>query len=128
LGKQAQMSRYGDLPNVLTPPPNSNFLYRNIFFWKEGTLYSDKKWLNFDLIQDYNIYYDASGGPVKFLEYDFEAWKTKGPFLDQQSVVADPLFVDAENGDFRLNPDSPALKLGFEQIDIRNVGPRHRVK
>ncbi len=128
LGKQAQMSRYGDLPNVPTPPPNSNFLYRNIFYWKEGALYSDKKWLNFDLIQDYSLYYEASGRPVKFLEYDFEAWKTKGSFLDQHSVVADPLFIDAENGDFRLKPDSPALKLGFEQIDIRNVGPRHRVK
>lgn len=128
LGKKAQTGRYGDAANVQPPPPNSNFLYRNIFYWKEGTLYYDKKWPNFDVIQDYNLYYDASGHPVKFLDYDFQEWKTKGPFLDQHSVLADPLFVDAENGDFTLNPDSPAFKLGFKQIDIRNVGPRHRVE
>lgn len=124
LGKKAQMGRYGDLPNIQPPPPNSNFIYRNIFYWREGVLYSDKKWLNFNVIQDYNLYYDASGRPVKFLEYNFGEWTTKGPFLDQHSVLADPLFVDVENGDFTLDPDSPAFKIGFEQIDIRNVGPR----
>jgi hypothetical protein len=34
------------------------------------------------------------------------------------------LFVDPENGDFTLKPDSPALKLGFEPIDVSKVGPR----
>jgi hypothetical protein len=35
--------------------------------------------------------------------------KTTG--LDTQSIFADPRFVDAVNGDFRLAPDSPARKL-----------------
>jgi hypothetical protein len=38
-------------------------------------------------------------------------------------VVADPLFVDRDHDDFRLKPDSPALKLGFEQIPIEKIGP-----
>lgn len=42
---------------------------------------------------------------------------------DTHSVVADPLFVDPEHGDFTLKPDSPALKLGFEQIPFREIGP-----
>jgi len=35
-----------------------------------------------------------------------------------------PLFVNAGNFDFRLRPDSPALKMGFQQIDMSTVGPR----
>jgi hypothetical protein len=37
------------------------------------------------------------------------------------SVVADPLFVDLAKGDFRYRPDSPALKLGIQPIDISRV-------
>ena len=44
--------------------------------------------------------------------------------MDAESVVADPLFVDPENGDFTLKPESPALKLGFRPIDVSIVGPR----
>lgn len=34
----------------------------------------------------------------------------------------DPMFVDREHGDFRLKPDSPALKLGFRQIPFDRIG------
>jgi len=34
------------------------------------------------------------------------------------------LFVDPENGDFRLKPDSPALKLGIVPIDLSKIGLR----
>lgn len=43
---------------------------------------------------------------------------------DTNSVVADPLFVDAANGDFRLKPESPAFKLGFQPIDVKIIGLR----
>jgi hypothetical protein len=39
-------------------------------------------------------------------------------------VIADPLFVNAGNFDFRLKPNSPALAAGFQQIDMSTVGPR----
>lgn len=41
---------------------------------------------------------------------------------DTRSVVADPMFVDPDNGDFRLEADSPALQVGFRPID--EWGPR----
>jgi len=37
-------------------------------------------------------------------------------------IYADPLFVDWERGDFRLRPESPALKLGIKSIDVREAG------
>ncbi|HPS07836.1 MAG TPA: NosD domain-containing protein, partial [Kiritimatiellia bacterium] len=52
---------------------------------------------------------------------EWESWQMAG--ADTHSVVADPLFVDAEHGDFTLKPDSPALKLGFEPIPFREIGP-----
>lgn len=33
------------------------------------------------------------------------------------TIVEDPLFVDYKNLDFRLKPDSPAIKLGFKPIE-----------
>ena len=35
---------------------------------------------------------------------------------------ADPLFVDPDNGDYRLQPDSPAHALGFESFATDQFG------
>ncbi len=51
----------------------------------------------------------------------WDEWKEMG--ADQTSVLEDPLFVDAANGDYRLRPDSPALKLGFKPIPVDEIGP-----
>ncbi|MHC4122131.1 MAG: right-handed parallel beta-helix repeat-containing protein [Planctomycetota bacterium] len=42
--------------------------------------------------------------------------------IEQNSIALDPMFADAANGNFRLLPDSPALKLGFKEIHLGNVG------
>lgn len=52
---------------------------------------------------------------------EWQSWKAEG--MDEHSVVADPLFVDAENDDYRLKPESPAFKLGFKPIPIDKIGP-----
>ena len=38
--------------------------------------------------------------------------------IEQGTVIADPLFYDAENGDLRLKPESPALETGFVPFDV----------
>ncbi|MBI5832566.1 MAG: right-handed parallel beta-helix repeat-containing protein [Armatimonadetes bacterium] len=52
----------------------------------------------------------------------YAKWRAAGK--DATSVVADPLFVDAEHDDYRLKPDSPALRLGFKPIPVDKIGPR----
>jgi hypothetical protein len=74
---------------------------------------------------DNNLFYDYKGKSPKFAwtgQNSLTVWQTSG--LDAHSVVADPGFVDAENGDFQLQPNSPALALGFVPIDMSDVGPR----
>jgi hypothetical protein len=41
---------------------------------------------------------------------------------DKNSIIADPLFVDAKNYDFHLKPNSPALKIGFKPFDYTKAG------
>ncbi len=76
-------------------------------------------WKNGDWKLGRNVYWSTAGEP-KFASMDFAAWQAKGN--DAGSIVADPRFVDAANDDFRLRPDSLALKLGFQPIDLSKTG------
>ncbi len=90
---------------------------RNIVYYDEGKLFVRESRLE----ADYNVYWNTRGEPVTFLnDLSWEQWRAKG--LDVHSVIADPKFVDARAGDFRLQPDSPALKLGFQPIDVSQAG------
>lgn len=72
---------------------------------------------------DYNLFFNPFGGILITgvgEAMTFKEWQNHG--LDQHSVVGDPLFVDPENGDFTVKPDSPALKLGFKNFEMGNWG------
>jgi hypothetical protein len=42
-------------------------------------------------------------------------------------LIADPMFVDPAQGDYRLKPESPALRLGFQPIDVSGIGLRREL-
>ena len=48
------------------------------------------------------------------------AWQKLG--YDAHSVIADPRFVNPAKDDYRLRPDSPALKLGFKPLPLEKIG------
>jgi len=52
---------------------------------------------------------------------EWASWRALG--FDARSVVADPLFQDRGHDDYRLRPESPALKLGFQPIPVEKIGP-----
>ena len=103
---------------------HSSFTFeRNIVYYDEGVLLGST-WANDHFKMDYNLYYDASGKPVTFVNATLDEWRKRGH--DEHSLIADPLFVDPKKGDFTLKPDSPAFKLGFKPIKL-NAGPRKPV-
>lgn len=88
------------------------------------------EWKSYNKIIDYNVYWHTSGEPPKFLGFTWDEWREKTgiediwytPRMDAHSRFADPLFVDAGARDFRLQPDSPALAVGFRPFDLDAPG------
>ena len=112
-------------------PMTGAAIKRNIFYHSSGRsctfIEQDKRGsrgrkpaLVKDIDTDYNLYYVAGdlGASRKALK------ATQRDGADAHSLAVDPLFVDPANGDFRLKPGSPALKLGFVPIDISQIGLR----
>lgn len=56
--------------------------------------------------------------PLAFIPED------SGTAPSRTILAADPLFMDPDRNDFRLRPDSPALKLAFRSPGLSTVGPR----
>ena len=71
-----------------------------------------------DAATDENIYYHATNPELGNVMLK----KQQQDGADTHSLAVDPMFVNPAGGDFRLEPDSPALKLGFVPIDLSKVG------
>jgi len=91
----------------------------NIVYWNTGPLLSGR-WTQIKVKMRNNCYWNTSGKEIKPAGMTFEDWRKRG--RDADSIIADPMFVDAENFDFRLKPDSPALRTGFKPFDYSKAG------
>ncbi len=110
---------------------DSHEYVRNIlYFESEGSdVYGFVNWNDTRVaVSDYNIFWKPGGtltmggGPV---EGPLDNWLALfGGKFDQHSLITDPLFVDPVARDYRLKPGSPALELGFNDIDMSQVGIR----
>ena len=105
----------------------SFFFTNNVVVFDSGNLLGST-WKNDRFVIDDNLYWDTRGGTdqakLAFSGVTAEQWKARGH--DTNSIFADPLFVDAARNDYRLQPGSPAVKLGFKPIDPITVGVRPR--
>jgi parallel beta-helix repeat protein len=83
-------------------------------------------------LSDHNVFFGPdgkertvvthTGKPSKTEVFTLSGWQGLG--FDANSVFADPMFVDAESGDYLLQPDSPGLNVGFVPIDVKQIGVR----
>ena len=80
---------------------------------------------------DDNVFYLASvsdyrvpgiGNSTQVTDSTYEDWLNLG--FDRHSIIADPRFVDPARDNYNIQPDSPALKLGFKPIDLSDIGIR----
>jgi len=106
--------------------PHVSFCFsNNIVIFDKGVLLGST-WKNDNFVLDSNVYWDtrlaANPNEMKFAGATLEQWRARGH--DKNSRIADPLFLSAQQEDFRLKPDSPAFKLGFRSFDLSRVGPR----
>ena len=95
----------------------------NIVYFTEGTLLGSN-WDNDRFYMNKNLYWNPDPSEIDFKGATLDEWRARGHDVD--SLIADPRFVDPESGDFRLRRNSPAFELGFQTIDLSEVGPRRR--
>ena len=95
---------------------------RNIVLVGNGKLFAhvDKNWDDGRVFLAGNVYWKPGGTIKDFAGKSWADWQFMG--RDATSVVADPLFVAPEKGDWTLRPDSPALALGFVPFDWKLAG------
>jgi hypothetical protein len=93
---------------------------RNIMVLREGEVYRSS-WPAARFQIRNNLVWDANKRPLFCGGLPWEEWQRQG--MDAGSLVADPLFADADRGDFTLDPASPAFSVGFVPFEI-SAGPR----
>jgi hypothetical protein len=69
---------------------------------------------------DYNVIHWSGGRDGFMRRYIKDIRESRGD--DHNSIIADPLFVEPDAGDFRLKFGSPAHQLGIKEIDTRQIG------
>ena len=73
---------------------------------------------------DRNLFYSVRNS--KMAEHHLETYRNDGNIYGNElhSIAADPLFEPAADGkfNFHLRKDSPAFRLGIEQIDVDAIG------
>jgi parallel beta-helix repeat protein len=91
----------------------------NIIYFDRGTLLSSN-WSKFNLLTDYNCYWDTRTKDIRFTDKSFQDWQKSGK--DLHSVVEDPLFANPGNFDFRLRKNTVAGKIKFVPFDYSAAG------
>ena len=119
-GKWAEVSIAG----VFDTPMTEYAFRRNIVYFNEGRVVGSWNPNNHNCAYDRNLYWNASRKPLLFGDkgMGFADWQAAGK--DLHSIIADPLFLDPEHDDFRLQPGSPAAQIGFEPWNLTSIGPR----
>ena len=111
----------------------------NIVYWTNHSPALAGPWEKNRQLTRSNLYWNFGNRQVRFTDKSLSEWqRTTVPppatnnsntlpawanqKREQGSIVADPLFVNAAKGDFRIKRESPALRLGFKPFDYTQAG------
>lgn len=118
-------AREGQLAVTRAEPWRSYAMVGNIIVWERGPAFQKYRGTLDETARiDWrrNLWWRLDGNDRVFNGKTFSEWQAKGN--DGDGAFADPRFIDAAGRDFRLRPDSPALKLGFKPFDFTRAGRR----
>ena len=116
-------SKEGQVTLTRSEPHRSFTFENNIVYFDGGHLLGGRGWADGAKVNlRHNLYWRADGETFDFDGKSFTQWQSEGK--DQGSKIADPLFYDPANYDFRMKSDSPALAMGFKPFDISKAGVR----
>ncbi len=116
------------LPGVKDEKVGMSRITRNLIYRNGGTEIYRIYPLRDDILgeSDYNLYYHPQGQYTVMLDWKKQDWTTWQSLFDkrfeQHSVYADPGFKDPLHYDFTFSKESPASTLGFEPIDMTQIG------
>lgn len=118
-GKEHELMRTRDEQHL------SFMFFNNIVYFDTGDLLGSS-WKNDRYLMDFNLYFKpgAASEQITFAGASLDQWHERGH--DVHSIIADPLFVNVEKYNFALETNSPAFKLGFRPIDLKEVGVRNK--
>jgi hypothetical protein len=103
----------------ITFPRSSGYTVERNVVYATGTI----RFEGFNAVTNWsnNLFYSGKDRIecVPLREYSAGGTVTNPP---PNSVLADPLFVDLAKDDYRFRPDSPAVKLDIQPVDVSHVG------
>lgn len=100
---------------------HTSFIFRNnVVYYSQGELLAGP-WDKIIVKSNNNLFWNSDGNGVKIKGKTLKQWQQTGK--EKDSIIADPQFIDSENLNFDVNPNSPALKLGIDFEFIKKVGP-----
>ena len=94
----------------------------NLVYWSNGSPLTRTSPKNVKF--DRNVYSGIKADDFRAGGVTWEQWRAAGEDANS-TVTVQPIFVDAENGDFRLK-GSVAEKVGFVPFSFDDVGPRRK--
>lgn len=94
---------------------------RNIIAWHSDSAPFGSNWGADQYDIDDNLYFTPNHETVLFptTNKSLDEWRQRGHDL-RSLINVDPQFVDWSNDDYRLKPQSPAYKLGFQDLPKDN--------
>ena len=106
---------------------NSFTFERNVIIAESGDLLGSN-WRNGRFVMRRNLWWDrrlgADAAAYRFAGRTWAEWQAAGH--DAESRIADPRLADPDKPEKGLAPDSPAIALGWQPLDLSAAGPRAR--